>query len=133
MLPGEPGGGGGRHMMYTPTHVLTYYIVMGSIVLIPAIGFYILYCKSKQGNSSFSDDKSVGEHLSPRTCTSPLATAIVLLFGVCLLFFGTQDVYSNLLTTFVVLGPLHLGKSQGVYLTSLFWSCMCFGRVNGMY
>jgi len=51
----------------------------------------------------------------------------------CLIYFGTQDTYSNLLTTYAVLGPLELTKTKGVYLTSLFWASMCFGRLNGIW
>lgn len=119
------------HPIYSQSHVLIFYIINAAIVLIPSILFFALYCSSKQGPSAADDSKSEGESLSPRTCTSPLAGAIVMLFLVCLLFFGAQDTYGNMLTTFLVSGPLRLGKPEGVQMTSLYWAASGVGRFNG--
>jgi len=53
------------------------------------------------------------------------------MFMLSLLQFGTQQTYSNLITTFSVLGPLHFTETEGVYISSLFWTFLCFGRLAG--
>ena len=116
---------------FSTTHVHFYYVIMALVLSIPALSFFMLFFKRDKSNAKAHDDTKKSDSLAVRDCTFPLVTTCTLMFLQCLIYFGTQDTYSNLLTTFSVLGPLGMTKTQGVYLTSLFWASMCFGRLNG--
>lgn len=118
---------------FTQTNVQFYYIIMALILCIPAAAFFMLYIKRDRNKRYKKEDDSESESLALADCTIPLTAAISFMFLQCLLYFGIQDTYSNLLTTFAVLGPLQFTKAKGVYLTSLFWASMCFGRLNGTF
>lgn len=118
---------------FTETHVQFYYVIMGLVLSTPALAFFMLYFKRDKSNRQIKADTSKSDSLAVRDCTVPLVIACGSIFMQCLIYFGTQDTYSNLLTTYAVLGPLELTKTKGVYLTSLFWASMCFGRLNGKF
>ncbi|XP_067944216.1 sodium-dependent glucose transporter 1A-like isoform X2 [Watersipora subatra] len=118
---------------FTKTHVHFYYIIIALLLAVPAISFFMLYFKRDKSQRHTKEDESNSESLTLSDCSIPLVSAISLLFLQCLLYFGIQDTYSNLLTTFSVLGPLSMTKPRGVYLTSLFWASMCIGRINGIW
>lgn len=115
---------------FTETNVHFYYAFIALVLCVPALCFLGLYFKMEKQNSARKPENR-SESMALRNCTGPLAAAVALMFMQCLLYFGIQDTYSNLLTTFAVLGPLEFTKAQGVYLTSIFWGSMCFGRLNG--
>lgn len=116
---------------FTETHVHFYYIIIALILTVPAASFLTIYIKTDKYARHNRETESKSESLALTDCTLPLTAGISLMFFQCLLYFGIQDTYSNLLTTFAVLGPLHLSKPKGVYLTSLFWASMCIGRLSG--
>jgi len=125
MTPTSPG------IVFTQTHVNIYYLIIGIIICIPATSFMVLYWKSGNPIKNPKDDSSKTESLSLNDCTAPLSITIAMTFLLCLFYFGIQDSYSHLVTSFAILGPLKFSTSQGVYISSLFWSSMCFGRLNG--
>lgn len=116
---------------YTETKVQFYYVIIALILGVPAGCFFTFYFKRDSKGTNHVQENKASEPLAFSSCTLPLTAAIVLLFIQCLMYFGIQDTYSNLLTTFAVLGPLKLSKAKGVYLTSIFWASMAFGRLNG--
>ena len=116
----------------TTSHVELFYLLQAAIVVLPAFFFIILSftrADSKKGRQVQSTTNS----FSLRDCNVSLMLVVILIFIQLVVFYGMTDMFNNLLTMFAVLGPLHLSKTEGVYLTSAFWAAMCFGRLNGMF
>jgi len=118
---------------FTKTHVYFYYIIIGVIACIPATLFCIQYCRSGLPIRNAKPSSSQSDLVSFRDCSAPLSLSLIFMFMLSLLQFGTQQTYSNLITTFSVLGPLHLTETEGVYISSLFWTLLCFGRLAGRF
>lgn len=109
-----------------------YYIIMATLSAIPAMSFLLLHC-TKDSISICDIRQKREEPLYMADMATPLGAAVLLLFMQSFLYFGILDAYSNLITSFAVLGPLHLSKTEGVYLASLFWGSNCIGRFIGKY
>ncbi|KAF6031264.1 hypothetical protein EB796_010500 [Bugula neritina] len=118
---------------FTKTHVYFYYIIIGVISCIPATLFCIQYRRSGLPIRNAKPSSSQSDSMSFKDCSAPLSLTLIFMFMLSLLQFGTQQTYSNLITTFSVLGPLHLTETKGVYISSLFWTLLCFGRLAGIW
>lgn len=114
----------------TVTTIYYYYIIMAALVALPAFAFLGIYLTNKNVKAKEKEITRC-EPLPPKELPASLTLVLALLFLQSILYFGIQDAYGNLLATFAVLGPLDLTKTTGVYLTSLFWTSMCVGRLNG--
>jgi len=116
-------------MEFTQTHIQYYYIILGIICFIPAVLFAVHHrvngepIKNKDKLTAPSDSKTF------KGCTTPLSVTALLAFLLSFLLFATQQSYSNLLTTFAVYSSLHFDESQAVYLSSVFWTAICIGRL----
>jgi len=120
-------------MEFTETHIQYYYIILGIICFIPAVLFAVHH--RVNGEPIRNKDKltAPSDSITFKGCTTPLSVTAVLAFLLSFLFFATQQSYSNLVTTFAVYSSLHFDKSQAVYLSSVFWTAMCIGRLIGKF
>jgi len=118
---------------FTKTHVYFYYIIMGVILCIPAALFCIQHRRSGLPVRNTKSDSSQTGSMSFRNCSAPFSITLIFMFMLSLVQFGSQQTYSNMITTFSVVGPLHFTETEGVYISSLFWAFLCFGRLAGRF
>ena len=112
------------------TNVAYFYLLMAGGLVVPAIGFISLYCKLKRRErSSVQSTKDQRFKLSRSIIPYIGALAAALLINS--LIIGVQHAYGNMLMTFAVLGPLAMTQREGIYLTVVFGTSMCFGNLNG--
>ncbi|KAF6031260.1 hypothetical protein EB796_010496 [Bugula neritina] len=102
---------------FTKTHVYFYYIIMGVISCIPATLFCIQHRRSGLPIRNAKSSSSQSDSMSFKDCSAPLSLTLIFMFMVSLLQFGTQQTY----------------KTKGVYISSLFWTFLCFGRLAGIW
>ena len=111
----------------SPTHVLYLYLIIASLLAIPGISFMMLYLRNKA-------ESSIPEQLANKSTFRCSFSTLMLLASTALinmLLIGIQCTYGNLLMAYAVLGPLKMSKSMGTYLTTVLWTAMCFGNING--
>jgi len=122
-----------EHLLPTETHIQYYYIILGIICFIPAVLFAVHHQVNGEPIRNKEKLTAPSESITFKGCTTPLSVTSVLAFLLSFLLFATQQSYSNLLTTFAVYSSLHFDESQAVYLSSVFWTAMCIGRLIGKF
>lgn len=106
-----------------------YYIIQALIILIPAIAFMLLYfARDKKSTTQRKIDTSTEE---PCSCSVPVFGLASALLVSGMLFFGVQDMYSDLIPTFAEISPLRDMKFVATYLPSSFWVAVAAGRIIG--
>ena len=118
------GGGQGE------THVACFYLLMAGGLMVPAIGFISLFCKLKRRERS-STRCTKDQPFKLSRSIAPYIGALAAALLINSLITGIQHAYGNMLMTFAVLGPLAMTRREGIYLTVVFGTSMCFGNLNG--
>jgi len=120
-------------MEFTETHIQYYYIILGIMCFIPAVLFAVHHRVNGEPIRNMEKLTAPSDSIFFKGCTTPLSVTTILAFLVSFLLFATQQSYSNILTTFAVYSSLHFDESQAVYLSTVFWTAICIGRLIGKF
>lgn len=114
---------------YLASNIHYYYVIQAFIILIPAIAFMLLYCA--RDRTSTQERKIDASSEEPCSCSVPVFLLASTLLVSGLFFFGVQDMYSDLVSTFAEISPLRDMKFLATYLPSSFWIAVAAGRLIG--